>query len=438
MIAITHVTLIDGSGAPPRKDMTVVVANGRVAGVTPAPEAIVPANAVTVDGTGRFLIPGLWDMHVHCGDYEHGRKSLALFVANGITGVRDMGSSLEDILRLRAESNDGKILAPRIVAAGPLLETTLPASMASNPMLMSAGTSMEARSAVDKLKSLGVDFIKVHDSVSREGYFEIARESKRLGIPFAGHVPPFVTAKEASAAGQRSIEHFGGHYRAVLIACSRRSVELERAAASLLRGSIERVKHGQAPDEIGPFRLGFTKPLLESFDSGRATEIIALFRRNRTWQTPTLVALEHSWDSFGAELTSSEREVGRGLLQKNLELVRKMRRAQIGILAGTDLALAKADSRLSDELALLVRAGLTPSEALEAATRAPAEFLGRLDSLGTISQGKIADLILLDADPLEDVENTKKIDGVILDGRLISKDEIQAIRSGASPAAPRD
>lgn len=437
-VAITHVTLIDGSGAPPMKDMTVVVANGRVAGVTQAPRAIVPADAVMVDGKGRFLIPGLWDMHVHCGDYERGRKSLALLVANGITGVRDMGSPVEDILRLRADSKDGKILSPRIVAAGPLLETTLPASMADNPMLMSAGTRMEARSAVDKLKSRGVDFIKVHDSVSREGYLEIARESKRLGIPFAGHVPPFVTAREASAAGQRSIEHLGGHYRAVLIACSRRSGELQRAAASLLRSSIERVKHGQAPDEIGPFRLGFTKPLLESFDSGRATEIIALFRRNRTWQTPTLVALEQSWDSFGAELTSAEREVGRGLLQETMELMREMRRAQIGILAGTDLPLAGADSRLPDELALLVHAGLTPTEALDAATRAPAEFLGRPDSLGTISQGKIADLVLLDADPLEAVENTKRIDAVVLDGRLISKDEIEAIRSGANPTAPRD
>ena len=222
--AITNVTLIDGSGAPPTPTMTVIVNGGRIATIGRAGSVRVPQDAIVVDGTGRFLIPGLWDMHVHVGSYEDGVKVLPRFVGYGITGVRDMASPLDDILRLRRDTSNSTILGPEIVAAGPILQGPLPFKL---PPLVRTVTEADATQIVAELKAKGVDFIKVGDTLTREAYFAVAAESKRVGLRFAGHLPVSVSASEASSVGQHSIEHFGSAgFRGVLIACSTEEAEL--------------------------------------------------------------------------------------------------------------------------------------------------------------------------------------------------------------------
>lgn len=204
-IAVTDVTLIDGTSARPRV-VTVIVEGDRITAIARNGRERIPSGATIVDGRGKYLIPGMWDMHVHIGGYDDGTKVLPRLVAYGITGVRDMASPVDDILRLRRESADGTLLGPQIVAAGPILQRPLPFR---TPPLVRTVTDADAKQVVDDLQAKGVDFIKVGDTLTRDAYFGIASEAERLGLRFAGHLPVSVTALEATQAGQRSIEHFG-------------------------------------------------------------------------------------------------------------------------------------------------------------------------------------------------------------------------------------
>jgi cytosine/adenosine deaminase-related metal-dependent hydrolase len=206
-LVIEHVTIIDASGAPAKADMTVVVVGNRIGSIGRSRALRAPVRAQVLDGTGKFLMPGLWDMHVHLGGYDSGKKAFGQLLASGIVGVRDMASPVEEIVRLRTETRSGAVLGPAMVVAGPILQRPLP--FALPPLVQTVADEAEARRTVDVLKAQGVDFIKVGDTLPRDVYFAIADESKRQGIPFAGHVTPFVSAAEASRAGQRSIEHFG-------------------------------------------------------------------------------------------------------------------------------------------------------------------------------------------------------------------------------------
>jgi imidazolonepropionase-like amidohydrolase len=417
-VAITDVAVIDVRRGAVQADLTVIVAGGRIVAFGPSPQTAVPDGAERVDGRGRFLIPGLCDMHVHSGSYENGRRVARLLVANGITCARDMGSPPEDVVRLREDIHAGRAMGPDMVVAGPLLETSLPPSLASNPMLLAAGTAAEARAAVRRLKATGVDFIKVSNSVSRAAYLALADESRRAGLPFAGHVPPAVTAREAARAGQASIEHLGDHQLGVLLSCSRREAHLIAAAQQMVAAAIKEVWAGREPDATAPFRAAFTQPVLATFDQRKAAALVATFKRRGTWHTPTLATLRRSWQSQDANLSAPDRAAGAEVLRKGAELVRMMRDAGVGLLAGTDLPLAGEQSPLADELAALVAAGLTPAEALRTATSGPAQFLGRTDA-GIVAVGARADLVLLDSNPLADVLNVRNIVAVILRGRVL-------------------
>src|SRR5580700_8212855 len=208
-LVITHVTLIDVANAAPKPDMTVTVRGGRIADIEGTSRKI-PKDALVVDGRGKFLIPGLWDMHVHTnfGDWLPGGEEiiLPLFVANGITGVRDMGGDLHQLIEWRKQIEAGTILGPRMVISGPMLDSAPPHFPASVPI----ATAADGRKAVDDLKQGGADFIKVQSYIPRDAYFAVAEEAKKQGIVFVGHVPDAIRASEASNAGQKSIEHFTG------------------------------------------------------------------------------------------------------------------------------------------------------------------------------------------------------------------------------------
>jgi imidazolonepropionase-like amidohydrolase len=446
-LAITHVTLIDATGAPPKPDMTIFVADEQIAAIGPSNSVSIPRATKTVDATGKFLIPGLVDMHAHltgAGEPAGSREFiLPLLLANGITTVRDMGGDLETLIRLRQEIENGKLPAPRIVFAGPYLDGNPPFFQPSLVVTNSA----EATADVHSLISRGADFIKVQSNLSREAYFAIADVCRREHITFVGHVPDHVTAAEASDAGQKSIEHLTG----VLRACSSDEQLLIRRQFA---AAPKKATTGQSLNR----ELTWQGELLESYSDERAAALIEKFLQNRTWQVPTLILLRN--DAFPTPATDPSGDSRRkyiplqvlanwqkgvkardkgatprefalreSLMQASRRIVGKMNVAGVPIMAGTDTTapFVFPGSSLHEELALLVRAGLTPMQALQAATRLPAEFLGKQQTQGTIEQGKIADLLLLDANPLDDIQNTQKIRAVILHGRLLERSSLDEV-----------
>ena len=274
--------------------------------------------------------------------------------------------------------------------------------------------------------------MKVYSFLPREAYFGIAEEAKAQGIPFAGHVPWSVSAAEASDAGQKSIEHLTG----IFLSCSRRETDLRK----------------QIP-QTTPFggRAIIEANALQTYDEQKASVLFQRFVKNGTWQCPTLTVLRSSayreernfrndprlkympsevkdrWErrvearpNFRAE---EEHTYAREVYPKYFLLIAAMRRAGVQFLAGTDTGnpYCFPGFSLHDELALLVEAGLTPAEALRAATLNPAKFLGLDETLGTIEKGKIADLVLLDANPFQDIRNTQRINAVVLNGRFLDR-----------------
>jgi hypothetical protein len=427
-LAITNVTVIDVTRGTRLAAQTVLVAGTRIVMVGPARSVAVPGGARVVDGRGAFLVPGLWDMHVHSGGYDHGRRYLPALLAQGITGVRDMGTPLEDVLRLRAESrrppSDDELPLPRVVVAGPLLNGPLPFH---TPLILSVSTAREARAAVDSLVSRGVDFVKVHDALPRAEYFAIADEARRRGIAFAGHIPPSITADEATRAGQHSIEHLGGRFYGELLACSDREQALRAAVDTIVAGALRDMRAGRAPDDAAVFRATLTRPLVESFSATREYTRIGTIVAARQWEVPTLISqpLRDALSDATLRLTSEDRRWADSLLALQMRLVRDMRRAGVGLLAGTDRDIARP--ALADELTLLAAAGLTPLEVLRAATLDPALYLAATDSLGAVAPGKLADLVLLDADPLRDIGAIRRVRAVVANGRLLDEVERQRL-----------
>ena len=273
-LIIKNVTVIDATGAAPRRKMSVGIAAGRI---TVIQKKIKTARGIrVVDAKGKFLIPGLWDMHIHLGPPD---IFFPLLVANGITGVREMftGIPLETIARWRARSDVPRIAASGFIDGPPMLWSGAPLP----PGAFAVATPDQARFAVDALARSGVDFIKVYSSVPRDAYFALAAEARAIGIPFAGHVPEAVSPLEAAIAGQRSQEHLLD----ILLACSTRETELRaRRVAAMLDPSIS----GEARMRL----LAFENPAdLLDYSEQKASILFQTFVRNGVWQTPTLVIL---------------------------------------------------------------------------------------------------------------------------------------------------
>jgi imidazolonepropionase-like amidohydrolase len=434
-VVITHVTVIDCTGAAARPDMTVVITGDRITELGRTGKIKLPKHARQVDATGQFLIPGLWDMHVHWYDATY----LPLFTANGVTGIRVMWGMPVN-LAWRKQLASGTLLGPRLLLAGSIVDGPKPIWMWST----AAGTEAEGRQAVRKTKEQGYDFVKVYSLLPRDVFLAIADEAKKVGIPFAGHVPYSVSAGEASDAGQKSMEHLYG----ILLACSSKEAELTKLL-------VEARKDPLKPDRALLRRA--TEQIVDTYDAKKAAALFAKLKANGTWQSPTLTVLrslaylddkEHtndkrlkfmppairqSWNpkddfrfkSFTKEDFAHQKKV----FKRDLELVGAMHRAGVGILAGTDVLnpYCFPGFSLHDELELLVKAGLTPLDALQTATRNPAKYCDRLKDFGTVEVGKIADFVLLDADPLKDIKNTRKIAAVMVGGTLLPKDKLQKI-----------
>ena len=457
ILAFTNVTVIDATGSPPQPGMTLVVVGSRITALDKTTSVELPPDALLVDATGKFVIPGLWNMHVHtlqsmASDGESvdvHETFFPLFVANGITGVRDMNGDLAILKRVRQSISVGELLGPTIVAAGPIVDGV------SWPFgSIAVQSEDDGRRAVRLLEERGADFVKVGSLVPREAYFSIADEAKRRNLPVAGHVPFSVTAAEASDAGQRSIEHFDG----VLIACSR----AERVLREEIREAIETGDGGFSVVWLA--RVRAEAKALDTCEQKLASQLTSLFANNRTWQVPTLTLkratafiddedftddprveyipdfLTDTWgedNPLTGDYTSKDFENEKRVFAKQLELVGEMHEAGVMFMAGTDAIdpFIFPGFSLHDELALFVQAGLTPMEALQTATRNPAQYLGMSDSVGTVGVGTLADLVLLDGNPLEDIRNTQKIWAVVLQGRLLQKEALEELLASQRAAA---
>jgi hypothetical protein len=451
-LALMHVTVIDTTGGAAKPDMTVVIAGNRIITVAKSDEIRLPKNVETVNANGKFLIPGLWDMHVHWYEKDY----LPLFIANGVTGTRQM-YGVPIFQQWRKEIEAGQLLGPHILIPSPIVDGPKPVW----PGSIAVASPSEARQAVIQVKRAGADFVKVYSLLSRDAYFAIADESKKQDIPFEGHVPDSVTLEEASNAGQMSVEHLTG----VLAACSSHEAEVLKSAQE----TVAAIDAGQLPSVRfwGPEFRKRQNLALETYSPQKAETIFGELKKNHTWQCPTLTVLRSmaysddssftndprlkyiprdivsSWnpkaDPFLKDKTAADWALSKKVFSKDLEVVGAMKRAGVEMLAGTDTLnpYCLPGFSLHDELGLLVQSGLSPMQALQAATLNPARFLGREQDLGTVATGKIADLVLLDANPLEDIANTRKISTVVFGGQFFSRASLDEMLARIEALASR-
>ena len=390
-VAVRNVTVVDVERGVLLPGRTIVVRGELIEAVA----VNVPSDAVIVNGTGKFAIPGLWDMHVHLW-FEH--HQFPRYLANGVTGVRDMGSDFRRVSGWRKNVEAGVLLGPHVETCGSPLDGVASgdAKLPSQVIL----TPDEARQACDRLDAQGVDFIKVLSQLPREAYFALLERARKWRVPVAGHVPYSVSVDEAIDARQRSMEHLFG----VLLACSRDEAKLHKA----LLANPDATEYRNIEIKI-----------MDTYSEQKAAALFQRMSRFDTWQVPTLTMYRRGPMTTGA----AKREYA--LIE---QIVKHMQRAGVPMMAGTDTGDpgTRPGDELHRELELLVEAGLTPLEALRSATLAPARYLDALDSLGSIEKGKLADIVLLDANPLEDIRNTRKIAGVFVRGRFLSKEWLDA------------
>lgn len=418
-VVITDVTIIDTAGGPAQPHRTVTVRDGRIASIEASGRSV-PKGAEVLDGRGKFLIPGLWDMHVHLSWTK--ASAMPVLVANGITSVRDMGGRLREIDDWRTKAATGVLAGPRIFRAGPIIN-----GKSFNPLQMVPGTPDETRGVVRGLKAAGVDFLKVHRRLSRDSYFALMDEAKKQELMVVGHIPMTVTPEEASDAGQATLEHtetlFEGTFSAALpdadLPAAIRRFRAQGADALFARF----VRNGTI---VTPTLIAYAS-IIATMDPAQPPDpllryVAASLKAEARKQPPTVSAAElEAWKQNFAELR---------------EVVRHLHRAGVVLMAATDVAGPRVPGfPLHEELALLVEAGLTPLQALQASTTTPARLLKKTADLGTIESGKLADLVLLDADPLEDIRNTRRISAVVLAGRLLRRADLDALLRDAEALA---
>lgn len=447
---LEHVTLIVGNGSPAMRDATLFMREGRIVQIAASNTFTTPPDVRRIDATGKFAIPGLWDMHVHLFNsfLQDGSDNHAYFfpllVANGVVGVRDMYTNVDDVVvaaRWNAEIASGSLIGPHVIVSSRGVDGDPP----GNPSSLVVHNAAEARQAVRTLKASGAGLVKVLWALSRDAYFAIAEESKAQGIPFGGHVPFAVSAAEASDAGQRTIEHNTG----ILETCSSKEAEwlkIDQASWTPAHGA----------------------EMVRTYDEAKCETLARRFVKNGTWLVPTAAnffdppdidvnarrpyvlpaEMERWMSTMKARQASREAPTPLATLrrQRGLQMTQTMRRAGVRFLAGTDLSSRNRNGfvrpshipgiGLHDELALLVESGFTPAEALQAASSNAAEYAGQSREFGTLEVGKRADVVLLEANPLEDIRNSRKIHAVILGGRYVSKRELDDMVDRAVGRAP--
>jgi len=427
-LVIRNGTLIDPDGGTSRS-ATIVVQDGKVARVSDT-ELPTPPGGTVVDARGQYVIPGFWDMHVHAHREDRRVYQYPLFVAHGVTTIRDAGTHLATALSERARpKTDG--LAPSVIWGSPPID--------GSPPVLSFGLGAEdadgGRALVRQLKGAGFDFIKVYDRLGAEAYRAILAEARDQRIPVDGHVPLVASPADAVAGGQRTIEH------------------LTLVLESCIPGALAWIHESRSADSMALITDGRLAASLEQYDAATCDRLFAAFVAAGTWHIPTLVqmrgafliddprvsdhpgialmpeGMRNEWRKYAAEAIPREIAAGRRVYLRQLQLVGDMYRAGVRLLVGTDASnepFVVPGWSLHDELQLLVEAGLPPLSAIQAATTAPARH-SRPGLPAGFAVGAPADFLLLRGDPRVDIRNTRQIHAVILRGRLLTRQDLDAM-----------
>ncbi|MCY4157546.1 MAG: amidohydrolase family protein [Gammaproteobacteria bacterium] len=435
-IAISNVTVIDAVSGE-RTDQTVLIDGDRIAAVGDSDSMYLSGSFEMIDGTGKFLIPGLWDMHVHLTYDERLVDFMpGLFIRYGITSVRDTGGLMPKLRPVVERMRAADAIAPRVFFSGPLLdgEPVVYDGVNAVEVGIASLTPAQAEANVADLKAQGVDFIKIYEMVTPEVFDALIEAGRSYGLPIAAHVP---LSMRASAAAPRvdSMEHL----RNIVLDCVDDAQELletrreyldagrERSGIDL-RAALHRMQRLDAIDaldwEVCGAVLGTMRNTIQ-VPTARLSAL-KLFPVHERGDWPAALArmppaLVEEWSAPPAWMAADPAFQDHRFGQYMLDMIGRMRQAGVPIGAGTDTPLAHAipGYSLHNELEILVAAGLTPLEALGAATVQPAAFFSLQDQMGAVAPGMRADLVLLRANPLSDIRNTRFIDRVIARGRLM-------------------
>jgi imidazolonepropionase-like amidohydrolase len=421
IIVLTHINVVDTRNSKELKDRNVIITNGRIKAVENFTSAI-DKNASVIDCTGKYLIPGLWDMEVHLSWCK--KSSLALLVANGVTGVRDMGGDFAEIAAWKQQIEAGTLIGPHILQVGPMLN-----GKSFNRYQLAAGSPDEVKGIVRTLKFMGVDGIEIERRIPGDVYKALMEEAKRDSLPVGGHVQLAVSPEEASNSGQNTIEN------------------------------IESLYYGTFSKKISDH--GLSAAVANFLISPAADTLFRLFVSNHTAVTPVLNTFISEVNEAGGQvppdvnlryvaasllrrarqvkIDSADLAALRAEIPELIQTVTKMYQDSVTLLAGTDIAGARVPGfSLHQELEQFVAAGLSPASALKTATVNPASVLGLSTDFGSIEPGKIADLVILEADPLADIKNTAKIAGVILRGKYLSRKKLDILLQDAAREAQNE
>jgi imidazolonepropionase-like amidohydrolase len=432
-LVIKNISVVDVAAGSVKAPANVVIKDGKIASIG---AKFWPADATDVDGSGKYLIPGLWDMHVH--NWE--KTSLyGLYVANGVLGIRDTGSNRAMTRQWQEQVKTGEIIGPRLVTSGPIVDGPGPNNYPKLPVETIA-TPADVPMVVDRLMQSGSDFIKPLSRLDRDSYFALLKYANERHIVVAGHVPSAISVWEAVRAGQHSVEHM----QMVPLACSTEEPEIRK----------EMAEAAAKKDREATLRL--RQRVAETFSQEHCTALFREMKKSNAWIDPTFVSGWLRWRIATGEAqkdtnvrfvpqylraewadpsnhedppTAAQQEQERKDEEARKRMVLAMKTANVGILIGSDTGdpYVLPGFVVHQEMALLVEYGLTPAEALRASTLEPARYFGITASEGTVEKGKNANLVIVDANPLADISNTRRVDAVILGGRLLKRDQLDAL-----------
>ncbi|MFK7814249.1 MAG: amidohydrolase family protein [Maribacter sp.] len=433
------------------ENQTVIIQGEKILKVISSKDIQLSAENKIIDGTGKYLMPGLWDAHIHFAYMEELAPSMFdLFLGYGITSVRDTGGKVDFVKMWKDKALANPENAPRVMMAGPLLDgipNVYDGSTPQRPPLSVGLPTVDAAiKKVNELESLGVDLLKAYEMLTPEQFGVITKMAKEKGLKVTGHVPLSMDVISASNAGLSSMEHM----RNLELSCASNSDELWQQRLQLLEAEKDSAG-GVLRSKIHALQR---ETAVKNYDDEKANEVLAVLAKNETWQIPTLALgtflsnrhfnnqdwkesitylpeeIEQKWKENAESIEKMPITPFRKQYSDwSINMVKKIHETKIEIMAGTDcpIALLTPGQSLHEELVVLVKAGLTPLEAIKTATVNPAKYFNLENELGLVQEGMWADLILLDANPLKDISNTQSINAVVKNGKYFDKSELNAI-----------